>query len=230
MQKVMTSQSGMFSSTLETLSSCLNTAAVTLGIFAAVTTALALFFSNKLNKIKDAELKRFQQESMERIAVADSVAAKANLKAEEERHARIKIEKQLAPRTLRESEIEEISNELRSLAPNFSGRKIKVSSYILDAEGNVLALMINDIIFRSGIATETAIGRRLPIGLVDMGVKITGATKDSDFIFKLADAIFARLKTELYVESNDKYKELSIEVGIKPVAGMPKIVLLNKQQ
>lgn len=235
-QKKGSFQNKMSSSTLEVVSNWFNVFTVALGIAAGVAGAFALYFSNRLNKIKDTEFAKFKQESLERIAIADSVAAKANeraaeanQKAEEEKLARVKIEKQLAPRTLSESDMEEISKKLRLFTSHFSGRKIKVSSYMLDAEGIVFALTINDIIFRAGIETDTAIGRALPVGLVDMGVKITAPVRDSDFILKLAEEIFARLKNELYVESKDEYKELSIEVGVKPVAGLPKMVFLNKQ-
>lgn len=247
-------------STIETLSSCLNSAVVIFGLLAAVATMFALYFSNQLNKIKDEELERFKQKSNERIAVADSVAAEANKrsaeasvrsadankqaaeaneraaeankKAEEERLARVKIEKQLAPRTFSESDIEEISNALRSFASNFSGRKVKVSSYALDAEGSMFALLIYEILFRAGIDAdaEAGIGRMFASGIPEMGVKITGPTIDSDFMFKLQDEIFTRLKTKIGVESNDEYTELSIAVGIKPVAGLPKLLMPNKQE
>ncbi len=230
---------------LETASFWFNIATVILGLFAAAAAVFALYFSTRLNAIKDENLERFKRESNERIAFANSEsaqaneraaeankqaadanerAAEANKKAEEEKLARVKIEKQLAPRTLKESDIDEISINLRAFASNFSGRKVIISSYIIDAEGNVFALLINDILFLAGIETDVQIGRAMPIGLVDIGVKITAPTKDGDFVFKLSDEIFARLKTKLLVETNDKYKEVSILVGVKPVAGLPILI------
>lgn len=169
-------------------------------------------------------------EANKQAAEANERAAEANKKAEEERLARVKIEKQLAPRTFSESDIEEIGNALRSFAPSLSGKKVKISSYIIDAEANVFAWMINEILFRAGIGTEPHIGRIMPSGGVDIGVKITGPIKDESFMYTLASGIYARLKTNMSVEYDDKYKEVAVLVGVKPVAGLPKIVFERDKQ
>ena len=84
----------------------LNTAGVVLAVLAAIAGALALYFSSRLGALKDADFVRFQLESTERIAVANSEAAKANeraaeanRKAEEERLARVELEKAFSPRS-----------------------------------------------------------------------------------------------------------------------------------
>lgn len=57
-----------------------------------------------------------------RITEAERQAAEANLKAEEERHARMKIEERLAPRHLTEEQQKTIADKLRS----FIGQKLNV--------------------------------------------------------------------------------------------------------
>jgi hypothetical protein len=177
-----------------------------------------------------AEAQRDAGIANERASVADERAA-ANEKeasrlgkvAEDERLARIKIEKELAPRTLTDSDRETIGTQLRLIAPNFAGRKVKVSSYSADAEGIVFSLEIMDILTRAGIDVDPIIGRGIPVGLVDIGVKVTGPIADGPFIRSLLTGVKAHLDTSLYGEWNSKYTETSIAVGVKPVAGLPAV-------
>ncbi len=154
---------------------------------------------------------------------ANERAAGANRIAEGERLARVKIEKQLAPRTLTESDRETIGKQLRAFAPRFSGRKVKISSYSCDAEGIVFSLEIMDIVTRAGIDVDPVIGRTLPVGLVTLGVKVTGSAADEMFIRSLLTGIHAHVGTDLHGEWAPKYSQVSIEVGVKPIAGLPTV-------
>jgi hypothetical protein len=64
--------------------------------------------------------------------------------AEGERLTRIKLEKEIAPRTLDDAAREQMGKDLSKFSSHFSGRKVKVSSYSGDAEGIVFSLEIID--------------------------------------------------------------------------------------
>ena len=107
------------------------------------------------------------------------------------------------------------------------GRKVTISSYSQDAEGIAFSVEIFHCFDNTGIETDPVIGRLMPIGLADMGVKITGPIKDEAVIKLLAHEIHDRADTEVSGEWDDKYKELAILVAVKPVAGLPKIIPSN---
>jgi hypothetical protein len=134
------------------------------------------------------------------------------------------IAKQLAPRTLSPSDWEAIGKQLKPFAPRLAGRKIAISSYTQDAEGIVFSLEIMECLTRAGISVDPTIGRVMPVGLVEMGVTITGPTEDGDFIKSLGAAIHLRADTSVHAEWNSaKYKELAIRVGVKPIEGLPTV-------
>jgi hypothetical protein len=134
------------------------------------------------------------------------------------------IAKQLAPRTLNAADWQAIGNKLKPFAPCLLGRKVTVSSYSLDAEGIVFSLEIIQCLTRAGIGFDPVVGRQIAVGMVDMGVKISGPTKDKEFILTVGNAIHDRADTDVYCEWDDsKYKELSIAVGARPVAGLPQV-------
>jgi hypothetical protein len=173
---------------------------------------------------RDAETaKERASEADERAAINEKEAARLGKAAEDERLARVKIEQQLAPRTLTDSDRQTIGKQLRPFAPVFSGRKVKISSYSADAEGIVFSLEIMDTLTRAGIDVEPIIGRSIPVGLVDLGVKVTGPIADESFIRSLLNGIKAHLDTSLRGEWDSKYTEVNIEVGVKPIVGLPDV-------
>jgi hypothetical protein len=133
------------------------------------------------------------------------------------------IAKQLAPRTLSPADWNAIGEKLKPFAQSLSGRKVIVSSYSQDAEGIVFSIEIINCLDRAGIAFDPVVGRVIPSGLVDTGVKVTGPIKDKDFIVTVGDAIHDRADTNVNCEWNDKYKDVRIDVSNKPIAGLPKI-------
>jgi len=174
---------------------------------------------------RDAETaKQHASEADERAAVNEKEAARLGKLAADESLARANIEKQLAPRTLNESDREMLGKQLHEFAPRFSGRKVTVSSLVGDAEGIVFSLEIIDILTRAGINVEPVIGRIEAIGLVPLGVKVTGPIADGPFIETLVRGIRADVDTSLSAEWDSKYTEVNIAVGVKPVAGLPAII------
>jgi hypothetical protein len=190
-------------------------------VFLVVTTRLEVVRAKELSiaqkGLSEAQNRQFSLE----VAKINEAAAQANEKAESEHLARVKLEKQLAPRTLDASTRQIIGKELSKFAPGFSGRKVKVSSYVADAEGMVFSLEIMDIITKAGIEVEPIIGRIVPVGLVDMGVKVTGPSGDEAFIRSLIGNIHSHLDTALNAKWGPQYEELTVDVGVKPVAGLP---------
>lgn len=177
---------------------------------------------HRLDEAKDAVILRLTAES----ATLGKEAAVLHEQAEAEKLARVKLEKEIAPRTLDDATRQTIGKELSKFAPHFSGRKVKVMSYSADAEGIVFSLEVIDIMAKAGIEVDPAVGRAMPVGLVDMGVKITGPSGDEEFIRSLATRIHSHLVTEVsdvFAEWNPKYTDLTIVVGVKPVAGLPKV-------
>jgi hypothetical protein len=123
------------------------------------------------------------------IAEAGRDAAKARSDAAKAELARAKLEKEISPRTLDDKHRKASGERLKPFAANFSTRKITVLSYILDAEGIIFSLEIMDVLFRAGIKAEPVIGREIPAGIPNMGVRITGPVKDKVFIETLAKEI-----------------------------------------
>ena len=138
---------------LEWASSWANTATVIFGGLAAIAAALSLFFSSRLNTLKDEDFARFKLESAERIAVANSEAAKANTraaeaneKAESEKLARLKIEEKLTPRVLDRGQRGQMIEALKPL----SGTEF-TASVASDAEALFLLLNLIDVFSEAGL-------------------------------------------------------------------------------
>jgi hypothetical protein len=178
---------------------------------------------------QSAESNKAAGYAIERAAKAEENAGVANRIAEEEKLARIKIEKQLAPRTLSESDREKIGKDLQKFAPTFSARKIKISSFVGDAEGIVFSLELLDVVTRSGIEVDPVIGRLQQVGLIDLGVKITGPAAHQEFMKAFATDVRADCDTLLNVVWGPQFSEVTIEVGVKPVAGLPTVVQAASQ-
>jgi len=174
----------------------------------------------ELRKANDAVFAGLNVEA----ATAREEASKADERASNNEKEAAQLRKQLAPRTVSESDRRTLGTQLRPFAPSFSGRQVKVSSYTADADGMVFSLEIMDVLSRAGIHVEPLIGRIVPVGLVDVGVKVTGPSADEKFISTLLTGIKAHLDTSLSWETGSKYTEVSIEVGVKPVAGLPVVV------
>ena len=129
----------------------------------------------------------------------------------------------MQPRTLDDAARTTMGNELAKFSLSLSGRKVKVSSYTADAEGVVFSLEIIDVLTKARIDFDPVVGRLMPVGLVDMGVKITGPVSDENFIRALATDIHSYADTAVFAEWNPKYKDLEVLVAAKPVPGLPNV-------
>jgi hypothetical protein len=164
------------------------------------------------------------------LSANEREAARLRELAENERLARVKLEKEIQPRTISESEREEISAELKKFAPALKGRKVKISSQTGDAEGMLFSLEIMDILNRSGIDVDAAgMGALIEFHAVAMGVVITGPPQDQEFIRSLVGALNAKLDpsvgTSVYGEWKPQYTAILVTVGVKPIVGLPKGLL-----
>ena len=155
-------------------------------------------------------------------ARANEHAASLQEEAESERIARVKLEAQVQPRTISESDRKALGKKLSAFANSLKGRKVKIQSQTSDAEGMLFALEMMDIIQRAGIAVDTdGMGRLMPVGGVMMGARVSGPAKDQEFIKALVYGVRPHV---LGVEGdwNSSYTELVILVGAKPIVGMEK--------
>ena len=150
---------------------------------------IALPYSERIDALSNQELTSAQKQ----IAASLENAAGANERARTSDLSRVQLEKRLAPRTLDEKDRTSIANSLRRFTPDFVNREIKVSSYIIDAEGGVFALQVTDILNRAGIKVEPVIGRMMPIGLPDPGLYVRGPISDKDFIETLVKGLNSHL-------------------------------------
>jgi hypothetical protein len=174
-------------------------------------------YDTALSSLNDAIIAETQKEA----GFALERASANELEAE-------RLRRQLAPRTLDDASRRAIGKELSKFAPRFSGRKIEVMSYVADAEGIVFSLEVADIITKASIEVDPVIGRVEPVGLVDMGLKITDPSGDKEFMRSLAASIHSHLDTEINVEWNPKYTGVMVLVGVKPVAGLPVVKRKDK--
>jgi hypothetical protein len=173
--------------------------------------------------VKETYLRKELADTNAKAAGANERAAEASKAAEDEKGARLRLEKEIAPRTLDDASRIAIGNELSKFASSFSGRKVKVSSYSADAEGIVFSLEIIDVLTRAKIEVEPIVGRLIPVGLVDTGVKITGPSADEAFVKTIATSIHSHLDTAMRAEWGPQYKDVTVAVGVKPVIGLPLI-------
>jgi hypothetical protein len=147
--------------------------------------------------------------------------------AEDERTARLQLEKQIQPRTFEFSQIDEIAKPLKPFAPALTGRKITVGSYSFDQEGIVFAVEIWNVLNRAGINADASdVGTLMPIGMMQTGVIIDGRTTDRDIVQALGKTISSHAgNTPIHMEwDSSKHSDLSIFVAAKPIAGLPDII------
>ena len=161
------------------------------------------------------------------LSANEGETARLNELAENERLARVKLEKQIQPRTIGEPERIEIGGELKKFAPSLKGRKVKISSQVGDAEGMLFSLEIMDILTRAGIDVDASgMGALMEFHAVEVGTIMTGPPGDQEFIRSLVSGLNSKLDpalgTSVYGEWNPKYTELVVMVGVKPIVGLPR--------
>jgi hypothetical protein len=119
------SQNGRDRASLQAASSWSNIVVVGLGVLTAIAGVLALYFSQRLKALEDADFARFQLESTERIAVANSEAAKANERAAEAHLETAKIREKLTARTLNTEQRERITEKFKA----FVGTEFRADTF-----------------------------------------------------------------------------------------------------
>ena len=224
-----TNHSGMTWPSVETLSSWANIAVVALGVAAAIAGVFALYFSSKANASKDAELLRFQNDSKIALASAEARAAEANrmaadagegtekirqenlklsLRVEEERKARLEIERALGPRQLLPSERTALLSLLRGIpAP----REVTITNLNLP-EPEQFADALAAIFREAGWNVERAAGvfSNAPIGLL----VITNSTTNQTGVG--IQRAFAAIGLKAEGQLNPNQLKPHLIVGVKP--------------
>ena len=171
-------------------------------------------------RAKGADLR---SKSVQLLAFVNKEAGDANERASKNEIEAAQLRKQLQPRTLDEAARKAISDKLLKFVPGLLGRKVTVSSYMGDAEGIVFSLEVLNVLTRSKIDTDPVIGRVQPVGLVDMGIRITGPTADEGFIRSLAANIRSHVDTNICSVWGPKYPSIEVLVAAKDVVGLPRI-------
>lgn len=197
---------------------------VALGIIGELGIGIEIAFVNSQLRGVDTQLRSKNAElrtaSDQLVALINSKAEEAKKQAKDADLARTKLEKEIQPRTLDDDSRKNIGKNLSTFASHFSGRKIKIESYMADAEGIVFSLEVMDVIKKAGIEVDPAIGQLEPVSLVDTGLIMFGPSRDEGFIRALEDNVRAHLDTDVCGEWNPKYSELEILVAVKPVKGL----------
>jgi hypothetical protein len=146
--------------------------------------------------------------------------AQADARAEDEKLARIKLEKQIQPRTVPD-EIS-LGKKLNKFALAMKGRKVKIESQTSDAEGMLFALEIDDLLQNSGIEVdETGMGRMMPVGMVVVGVKVSGRSDDEELIRTLVYGLRSPNNPGVEGDWKPANTEFVILVGSKPIRELP---------
>ena len=162
----------------------------------------------------------------ERAEEASARAAEANEKAERELLARLKLEEKLAPRRLDTNARSGLQSSLKHVA----GRRVRVESYRLDIEAQLLAEQIKDAL-TSVMLVEDWIGSEEPAKHFAKGINITGG--DKELVAALVKAF--RNTTSLDIDTvnlppdpggailteaspSKKKADAVVVVGVKPIA------------
>jgi hypothetical protein len=143
-------------------------------VVGVVATAVIVWMAN----VKEAHREHERELSRERlaqvdkdIALAHQRAATAELRAEEERGERLKLEERIAPRSLTPEQQTQVSKNLRPLEGR---KKVRVLSYALDAEGSVLAEQIIACLESAGINVANGVASLSPTSGITFGVHVDG--------------------------------------------------------
>ena len=160
------------------------------------------------------------------IAEAGQRAAEAEARAAEADHARIKLEARIAPRRLDSASQETFVSSLQA----FSGRFVRIESYALDAEGEILSTQIKEAL-AAVLDIEDWIGAERASGNFTKGINVSG--DDDGLVNALASALrdvgLTSVSTEplppptestlLLEESRSKSPDVAatLLVGVKPI-------------
>ena len=125
--------------------------------------------------------------SEQRIADSNREAKQAEDDAEKVKAENLQLEAQIAPRRVTAEQQEKILGNLEAFKAEFSGKRIKVVSYILDTEALVFSEQITHILRSSGMTVDDDAMSITPVATLVFGIQVFGS--DSELAKKIADAI-----------------------------------------
>lgn len=148
---------------------------------------------------------------------AEARAAEANEKTELERGERMKLEAKIAPRTLDASQQSYVAAACR----RFAGHTVRMESYALDVEGQVLAWEISAALTSAGLHMAYPISD-LPFGGFLVGARLTAPISEQ----ALAVAIYVSLTQEGIGIAAPKFTApatdpVTVQIGVKPFSPLP---------
>ncbi len=124
------------------------------------------------------------QKAKEGVANANQKAANASKEAEEERIERLRLEMQISPRRLTDSQ----RLALSLTCPIFPFRRVAIVSYALDAEAAILANQIGKSLeCKNGLLLENRVASMMPLGGFTTGIQVSGT--DETLVARLKDGL-----------------------------------------
>jgi|ERR1035437_184286 hypothetical protein len=163
-------------------------------------------------------------DAVAKVATAEARIAEAQHGAEEAKKEsaallveEMKLEQLVKPRVIDKQGREDISKELHRFATALTGHKVSISSLSGDAEGYIFGSIISEMLTKAGIETEAnSLGLLLAVGMPPFGLRVTGPTKNAEFITSFTLEVHRRLATKISACWDDsKYKEVAILVGAR---------------
>lgn len=131
----------------------------------------------------------------ERASNDEKEAARLRKMAEAERLGRVKLEAQVAPRSLSLDQ----QRLIASACGRFHGHGVLVSSYGMDGEGAALGGQIISVLQSAGIIVADGRASTMVSGGFEMGVHVRGPDVERDFVSSLGNALssIGKLKVSL---------------------------------
>jgi hypothetical protein len=187
-------------------------------ICSLVAGVIATFVIVKSGNVKEHHWDILRKEADERIAEANARAAEANRIAEGERLARIKLEKEMAWRSLDSEQVAKLVSELN----RFAGQPFEIITYPNDPEALSFSRELTDALAKAGWRPEQSNGF---LGFqVEIGITIEVAPRKmpdlSSTVKALSEALNAfgiSAKTTVRAGSaSNRPNTVKIRVGKKP--------------
>jgi hypothetical protein len=206
----------------------LSLAITALAAFAVVVATTAVMRLQRAAELATKEeFERYKLEAGEKISAANAVGDTAKAAAAEANLARLKLEEKLAPRRLSNEQ----QNTLAASLEQFMGRKIRIESYSLDVEGEILAQQIGGAIALIFTIDDWVGSERGSTGFAK-GINVTGSNVSlvAKLVESLENAGLREISTvplppqaqSFLLLENSRTKAADVEavilVGVKPLS------------
>jgi hypothetical protein len=177
---------------------------VVIGIAGELLADGAIFvFSRHLQTLSEGE-----------YATLNNEAGIARKEAGDAKERAANLELLIAARNLTREQQNTIGESLKK----FSGRKVTLVSYALDAEGFVIATQIKFALEAGRLTVEDMRGKTLPFGGVGVGINVSGPPNERPFVDALASSLEddGKLGVVPIRPTTKRGTPVTLTVGVKP--------------